>query len=165
MIYFKSEKLENLEEGLIEKSVRRFSSKRNLNLDLKSTSQMVEEDSRYFLGIENTKHLKITRLRTPFEKYFPKLIIRFSKSDYKTYSVRFSLFTFILSILIIGGLINDFIKLISTQLLSARFLMNIFFLLILVILTKIELKFTKKKIMKAIYKTKGFIPNKNKPFF
>jgi hypothetical protein len=159
MIYFTSEKLTETDNGIIEKSIRGFSSKRNIDLDLKSTSVLIEDESRYFLGIENKKHLKITRIRGPFEKYFPKLIIRFSKSDFKKYDVRLSLITFSLTVLLVLILVSDLIKIISDQISITRFVIVLVMLLILSFLTKIEMKFVKRRINKAIKNTKETVAN------
>ena len=82
----------------VENAIRHFSSKRHASLDIKSSSSSIGEN-KYFLGLEGENDLKITRIRTPFESLFPKIIVSFPKDrQFLSFKIRYS----ILSIIIFG---------------------------------------------------------------
>jgi hypothetical protein len=100
MIYFLKNPIKNSNSDIVENAIRRFSLKRYTSLDLQRSSFNTAED-RYFLGLEGSCDLKITRIRTPFESFFPKVIVSFPKrKGFEMYKIRFSLLsTFIFAIL------------------------------------------------------------------
>ena len=80
MIYFKNIHIANPDPNIVEKAIRSYSLKRNVTFDFISLDDHAGKD-KYFLGLENDKAILITRVRTPFERFMPKLIIRFQKSN------------------------------------------------------------------------------------
>ena len=90
MFYFKSIALHNAEKKDIETSLRKFSSKRITSLDFKSSASYTSSE-KYFLGFETDTDFQITRIRTPFERFFPKLILNFPKDkQFTCYLIRYS---------------------------------------------------------------------------
>lgn len=76
MFYFKTITLHNPGKKDIEMAIRKFSSRRNTFLDFKSSASYISSE-KYFSGFETDTDLQITRIRTPFERFFPKLILNF----------------------------------------------------------------------------------------
>lgn len=96
MFYFKTITLYNPENKDIETAIRKFSSRRNTSLDFKSSASYIPSE-KYFLGFETDTDLEITRIRTPFERFFPKLILNFPKDkQFTCYQVRYSFLSAIL---------------------------------------------------------------------
>lgn len=91
MFYFAQFEIDSLSKDNVENAIRNFSSKRYTSLDLQSSSSSIKEN-KYFLGHEGKADLKITRIRTTFEKLFPKVIQSFPKGKrFEVYKVRYSL--------------------------------------------------------------------------
>ncbi len=91
MLYFKSIVLETHDGQAVENAIRQFSAKRHTSLDLQSSASYIS-DHKVFLGLENDTNIRITRVRSPFERFLPKLIVRFDKADgFNCYRIRLSL--------------------------------------------------------------------------
>ena len=113
MFYFKTVNLSNPDNKDVETAIRNFSSRRNTTLDFKSSASYISSE-KYFLGFETDADLQITRIRTPFERFFPKLILNFQKDkQFTCYRIRYSFLSAIifvaLSIVFIFNLIYSVI--------------------------------------------------------
>ncbi len=152
MLYFTHIDIDHSNSDVIENAVRAYSSKRHTGLDFKDSSSYIAED-KYFLGFESKDDLQITRIRTPFERFFPKLIVNFSKDkSFETYGIRYSLLPAILFIfLAISVLINLYYSIFENEELTDVFRMA-GLLFVFILLTFIETNMTKQKINKAIEK-------------
>lgn len=146
MFYFKSIALHNAEKKDIETSLRKFSSKRVTSLDFKSSASYTSSE-KYFLGFETDTDFQITRIRTPFERFFPKLILNFPKDkQFTCYQIRYSFLSAIIFIVLSIAFILNLIYSIIDQRLDTDFLSIIFFLCIFLILTGIEYLITRLRI-------------------
>jgi hypothetical protein len=155
MLYFKTIKIENTDPEIIEKGIRAFSLKRLTSLDLIISSASYASEDKYFLGVEKSNALFITRVRTPIERIFPKLIVRFKKEDgFTSYQIRYSLPAIALSCFVIFGWIaNLFLLLTADGFTFDGFLVISLVIVLFVLLTFLELTFTRNRINKAIEKT------------
>lgn len=152
MIYFKSISIAKADNLIIEKAIRNYSLKRHGALDFKQSSSYVTEDNKYFLGQETEKYINITRLRTPFENFLPKLILRFDKNRFNFYQIRFSFLSNIVCIVLLFALVLNLIKLITSGEFRSNVAFILFFSIVFVLMTMIEIFFTTKKLKKAINK-------------
>jgi len=85
MLYFKKIYLPNdLEKQDLEKGLRSRSLKRSQMLDFVFETTNTGTD-KYFLGNEGKKDLKLTRIKTSFESFLPKIIISFPKETAEQY--------------------------------------------------------------------------------
>jgi hypothetical protein len=150
MIYFTQTTIGNFSPTNTENAIRRFSAKRHISLDLKSSSSYINED-KYFLGLEGNADLKITRIRTPFERFFPKVIISFPKDrQFKIYKIRYSILsTFVFIVLLIAVLQSVYSIIVDKEFENDVLPLTIFFM-IFIGLTVAEIKLTKLKIQRAI---------------
>jgi hypothetical protein len=155
MLYFKTIKIEHTDPEIVEKAIRAFSLKRLTSLDIVVSSASYAGEEKYFFGLENKNGLFLTRVRTPFERIFPKLIVRFKKEEaFTSYQIRYSLPAIALSCFVIFGWIADLFFLLTAD----GFTFDGFFVISLVIVlfllfTFLELTFTRNRIKKAIEKT------------
>ena len=89
MLFYKTLRIQNFENKNIEKGIRQFTKKRRFALDtLPVASYGFIGDKEYFIGVENDTAVEITRIKTPFEFFFPKVIAQFSKKDFSVYRLR-----------------------------------------------------------------------------
>src|ERR1700754_4862268 len=99
MIFFKTNRITGYSPEEIERGIRRFTFKRHIRLDFHSSVTYMKED-KYFFGIETFRDIQLTRIKTPLERFLPKLIFSFSKEEsFMTYRIRYdyvSLITFFL---------------------------------------------------------------------
>lgn len=151
MLYFSTTTIDNMAPVDIENGIRKYAAKRHTSLDLKQASTYIKED-KYFLGLEGTKDLKLTRIRTPFERFFPKIIVSFPKNKkFEIYKIRYTFLSnvvfLILSILVVHGF---FSLALDNNYFSSDFLLVLVFFLIFLTLTLLEIRLTKSKIRKAI---------------
>lgn len=155
MLYFKTVKIENTDPEVIEKAIRTYSLKRLTSLDIIISSASYASEEKYFFGLEKSKSLFITRVRTPFERIFPKLIVRFKKEDeFTSYQIRYSLPALAFSLFNIFGLIADLLYMTTTD----EFTFDGLFLLTAIIalfllFTWFEFILVRNRINKAIEKT------------
>ena len=145
-MYFKSEYISNISSENIEKAIRNHSLKRYTSLDFKFTSTFIEEDEKYFFGVEKPKTIKITRIRSPFSKYVPKIILKFEKSNFKEYKIRFSAFTLIVFIYSFIALILNLISSIISNNISENLLVVLIGNVIFYSFVFVEYKTTIKKL-------------------
>ncbi|MFL5743542.1 MAG: hypothetical protein ACJ751_02670 [Niastella sp.] len=155
MLYFKTIKIENTDPEIVEKAVRAFSLKRLTSLDLITSSVSYASEDKYFLGVEKSNDLFITRVRTPIERIFPKLIVRFKKeNEFTSYQIRYSLPAIAFWLLNVVGLFADLFYLLTTDDFTFEGLFLITLIIVFFLLfTLLELTFTRNRINKAIEKT------------
>ncbi len=151
MIYFLKNSIKNSNSDIVENAIRRFSVKRYTSLDLQKSYFNISED-KYFLGLEGSDDLKITRIRTPFESFFPKVIVSFSKNKgFEMYKIRFSLLsTFVFAILFLGVIQSVFLQ-IEEKKFSYDFLFLTMIFIIFLGFSFAEIELTRFKIKKAIF--------------
>ena len=150
MLYFKQITCDNLSTDTIENAIRHYSSKRHTSLDFKDSSSYITDDN-YFLGLEGENDLKITRIRTLFESFLPKLIISFPKErHFEIYRIRYSLpSTIVFCVLLFGVLLSIFQLLVDKEI-ENDYLLLIGIFILFIVLTLLEIKLTKQKINRAI---------------
>ena len=91
MLYFNKVILAEIDGTKVEAAILKFAAKRHASLDLQSSATKIGTE-KLFLGLENEKSIQVTRLRSTFERFLPKLIIRFDKAKgFSEYRIRFSL--------------------------------------------------------------------------
>lgn len=149
MIYFSKNTIENFSSESTENAIRKFSAKRNTSLDLKSSSSYTNED-KYFLGLESNNDLKITRIRTNFEAFFPKIIVSFPKvHQFEMYKIRFSILSTIVFIVLLFAILQSIYTLIVDKEIENDVIPLIICFTVFIVLTTLEIKLTKSKIKKA----------------
>lgn len=149
MIYFSKNTIENFSSESTENAIRKFSAKRNTSLDLKSSSSYTNED-KYFLGLESNNDLKITRIRTNFEAFFPKIIVSFPKvHQFEMYKIRFSFLSSVVFIGLLYALLQSIYILIVDKEFENDVIPLIISFTVFIVLTIVEIKLTKLKIKKA----------------
>jgi hypothetical protein len=149
MIYFQKIELQDISQGLVEKKIRESSFKRHSSLDLLSSSTYVNEE-KHFLGIESDKFINIIRIRTPFERLLPRIIVRFDKDDFSFYKIRLSLLSFLISIFLSTAIVLNIMYSIINGHLESDILSVFAISLIYLLLIMIEIKLTKREINKTI---------------
>lgn len=157
MIYIKTINITKVDNLLIEKAVRSFSLKRHSSLDLKQSSSYITEDNKYFLGLETDSYIKITRLRTPFENFLPKLILRFDKKDFSVYQIRFSFPSNLIYATLIIAVVLNLAKMITSGQLGSNIGSILIISTIFILLTLFEIKIATQKVKKAIDRTMNSI--------
>jgi len=150
MIYFKSMQVYGNERQLLENALRKAAIKRVRSLDFQSAVYDMGMD-KLFLGLDDTRDVKFTRLRTSLEKFFPKIIISFSRDKTSSeYRFRLSLlstcvFTILLMVLllsiVLAAIDHENYEAIVEMLLP----MGLF-----ILLTFFELKIVNSRIRKAV---------------
>jgi hypothetical protein len=150
MIYFTKTTIDNFSPDNTENAIRRFSAKRYTSLDLKSSSSYIKED-KYFLGLEGNNDLKITRIRTPFERFFPKIILSFPKDRrFEIYKIRYSILsTFVFLILLMAVLQSIYSLIVDKDFENDLVPLTIGFI-IFIVFTFLEIRLTKLKIQNSI---------------
>lgn len=150
MIYFLKKEIRGFSSDGIEAAIRRSALKRNSFIDFQSAVSDIRQE-KIFIGTENENELCITRLRTSFERIFPKYIIRFNKSEgFGRYQVRLSVvsfsFLFFLTISILSGIYESIVyREIINDLAMPVFLLSAF-----MALTFFEFYLTRKAIDRAL---------------
>ena len=161
MLYFTQTNLDNYATDDVENAIRHFSSKRHASLDIKSSSSSIGEH-KYFLGLESNSDLKITRIRTPFEGYFPKVIVRFPKDgQFKIFKIRYSILSIIIFCILLFALLQSMYSIIIYKEFENDFVGLAIIFGIFLILTFFEIKLTKRKIERAIKNYTREIEGKN----
>ncbi|WP_412467303.1 hypothetical protein [Pedobacter sp. KLB.chiD] len=149
MLYFKKTYLLNRSEKEdLERGLRNRSLKRSQMLDFVFETINIGTD-KYFLGNEDKKTLKFTRIKTSFESFLPKIIISFPKEiNVEYYKFRLSVpSTVILAVLSLLFL-TCFLDLIINQKNVETFFTTMVLLAIYFILILLETKITKNRILK-----------------
>ena len=147
MIYFIKTYFQNDEEKQrAESSLRKSALRRHTSLDLQS-SVWIGTD-KLFLGLEGSKEIKFTRIRTSFEKILPKLIINLPK-DRVYYQIRFSLLSTVVFLLMSFALVLTISSLIAGRIKVEKLLTFGIFCSFYLLLLLIELRLTKARIKKC----------------
>ena len=150
MLYFKTIIIDNADGRQVETAVRQCAAKRHLPLDIHSSIADWGSD-KLFLGVETETSIKITRTRSSFERFLPKLIIRFDKENtFLQYKIRYSLrstIVFVLILLLAGSNIIDMLR---SDLFLPGVLFDVLLLGIFLLFTWLEFRITKSKLNKAI---------------
>jgi len=153
MFYFKQIIIDNSNPEIVEKAIRAYSLKRHTSLDFKVTATYTSEE-KYFLGLESADDLKITRLRTPFERFFPEVIIRFEKKKgFSSFQIRYSVISTIVFCALVIGLISNLLYLTNDYFAIENLLPLVILLSLFSGLTFLEINITRNRINKAIQKT------------
>ena len=150
MFYFKKiYLLDNVAKQNLEQGLRSRSLKRTQHLDFVFETSNTGTD-KYFLGNEGKKNLKFTRIKTSFESFLPKIIVKLPKqADLHFYKLRLSfLSTAILSVLAFLLLVS-FLDVVINQQNTETFLITLVLLIVYALLILLELKITKNKILKS----------------
>ena len=150
MLYFTKIPIDNSPLIDAENAIRKYSLKRHVLLDFQSSSSNITED-KYFLGNENKNHLLITRIRTSFEWFFPKLITNISKQpQFESFKVRYCLLSSVILLYFIFAISQSIYYSIVENELDEDIFYWLTFLGAFLVMTFIELKLTKRKINQAI---------------
>lgn len=114
MFYFKSVPFpEGVTQQMVETSLRKVAIKSTAILDFKSTTVDVGTD-KLFLGHETKLDLTFTRLRTSFEIFLPKFIIRVAKEpNVQCYDIRVAALPFVVSLIFALGLLASLLGIAS----------------------------------------------------
>jgi hypothetical protein len=133
-----------------ENAIRKYSLKRHVILDFKSSASKITED-KYFLGNENKNDLKITRIRTSFEWLFPKLIISVPKqTPFESFKVRYCLLSSFIFVYLLFENFQSLLNSIRDNEIDQNLFFWLIFLGLFITMTYVELRLTKRKINKAI---------------
>ena len=89
--HIKIGRIRGLDGNEIEKRIRQVSLKR-FDLDFKLSVFYTSEEDKCFLGLENEHSIEVTRIRTPFEGFLPKIVVHFEKTELTICKIRFGLF-------------------------------------------------------------------------
>lgn len=84
---FKEEIIEGPWSGkIIETAIRRHSARKHHSLQIIS-SVYPNMSEKYFVGYEKAHEIDFCRIRTSYEVFLPKMIIRFNKADFTRYTL------------------------------------------------------------------------------
>lgn len=132
----------------IESSLRAFSIRKHIPLDLKSTKKQYGLDNKYFMGYEKKNVVEFSRFRYSVETLFPKLIIEIDKHN--VLKIRLSYTSAALAISLLSILLSNVLFSITSERiessLSSIFIANLIF----AVLTHLEFKNNIRKINQAI---------------
>lgn len=151
MLYFKQIPIDDaLLTADIESAIRRVSAKREASLDIVTSSSYIRED-KYFLGIEGANDLQITRIRTNFERFFPKIIVSFPKDkEFKSFRIRYSLLSTIVFWILLLMVLGNIRLLVVAKEHRSDFISVLIIFTLFLCWTLLEIRLTKMKIWKAI---------------
>jgi hypothetical protein len=151
MLYFKKTYLlDDSEKQDLEKGLRSKSLKRSQILDFVFETTNIGTD-KYFLGNECKKDLKLTRIKTSFESFLPKIIISFPKETaVQYYKFRLSVLSTIILMVLTLLLFSCFLDLVINQKNAEAFLISMTLFLIYFLFILLELKITKNRILKSV---------------
>jgi hypothetical protein len=153
MFYFKQIEIDNSNAQIVEKAIRAYSKKRHTSLDFIANVEATSDD-KYFLGLENNNDIILTRLRTRFEWYFPKIIIRFQKNKgFSSFQIRYSILSSIVFCAFVVGLVSNLLYLSTDYFAFENVLLMVMVLSLFTGLTFLEIAIARKRISKAIQKT------------
>ena len=154
MIYFKTHTITKYTPAEIESGVRRYSLKRHIRLDFHSSVSYIQGD-KYFYGIETTKDVQITRIKTPFERFLPKLIFSFSKKEeFMIYRVRYDYSSMIVFFLLFFSALFNLVDAFTTESLGTATIVIPGLFVIFLALSFLESEITQIRILKAISNSK-----------
>ena len=153
MLYFNKVTLAEIDGTKVEAAIRKFAAKRHASLDLQSSATKIGTE-KLFLGLENEKSIQVTRLRSTFERFLPKLIIKFDKAKgFSEYRIRFSLLSNIVIAFMLIAVLLNVIYLIKNQEVDSEMASVVVYFFLFLLLTLVELRLTKAKLKSAIIKT------------
>lgn len=153
MLYFNKVILAEIDGTKVEAAIRKFAAKRHASLDLQSSSTKIGTE-KLFLGLETDKSIQVTRLRSSFERFLPKLIIRFDKAKgFSEYRIRFSLLSNIVIAIIIIAIVLNIIYLFTNRQVDSDIASVFVYFFLFLLLTLVELRLTKARLKSAIIKT------------
>ena len=152
MLYFNKVTLAEIDGAKVEAAIRKFAAKRHASLDLQSSATKIGTE-KLFLGLENEKSIQVTRLRSTFERFLPKLIIKFDKAKgFSEYRIRFSLLSNIVIAFMLIAVLFNVIYLINNQEVDSEMASVFVYFFLFLLLTLVELRLTKAKLKSAIIK-------------
>ena len=153
MLYFKTIPITEADGTKVEAAIRQFAVKRHTPLDLQSSVTEVGTD-KLFLGLEKENNIQVIRLRTTFERFLPRVIIRFDKArGFTEYRIRYSLLSNFLFALLALAVVFNIIHLLNSRQLESESTTPFVLLFLFLFLTFIELRLTQAYIKSAINKT------------
>jgi len=157
MLYFKKTYLLNSsEKEVLEQGLRNRSLKRSQMLDFVFETINIGTD-KYFLGNEDKKTLKFTRIKTSFESFLPKIIISFPKEiTVKYYKFRLSVLSTVILAVLSLLFLTCFLDLIINQKNVETFFTAMVLLVIYFILILLEMNMTKNRILKITSNQREF---------
>ena len=140
----------NFDKLIVENSIRKYTVRQTISLDLCKDVLFENQNNRFFYGTENKNRLKICRIKNPLNFIFPKLIFSFEKDNFQCFSVRLG----ILSMLLYLPIVFICISAIVINLIDGNFNFDIILFLsmlaLIFFLTIFEYKLTYNKINKAV---------------
>jgi len=155
MFYFKNVLIDNASGQIAENAIRQFSLKRNTPLDFQSAESDIDT-GKYFIGLESKNDIKISRIRTSFERLLPKLIVSFPKDKgFTCYKIRYSLWSSLLAFFFIAAILANAFFSIRDQRLADNFQQVLLWLAVFFLLTYFELRLTNRRIQKALKATRS----------
>jgi len=151
MLYFKTVSFpDHTYQPEVEKALRNAALKKTLSLDFKSTTMNTGTDKLFF-GLEEKNAIKFTRIRTSFEGFLPKLIIKLPKdTSVRDYQIRLGATSFGLFILLCFGLLSVTVGTINGSADAVDALIFIAASALFVSLLLLELKLTTSRVNKAL---------------
>lgn len=136
----------NFDGNKIEETVRLYSKKKSMVLDLVNTTSWLTEKDKLFYGRESKNKVEITRMKTPFTGLLPNLIIVFKKGDFQNPKIRLTIFGYLLfSILTLLFLFVATNKILNSEF-EGDLVFSIFLLIAFLIVLLIEFILTKRAI-------------------
>ncbi len=152
MLYFSKVTLAEIDGTKVEAAIRKFAAKRHASLDLQSSATKIGTE-KLFLGLENEKSIQVTRLRSTFERFLPKLIISFDKAKgFSEYRIRFSLLSNIVIAFILVAIVFNVVYLVDNQQADSDMASVFVYFFLFFFFTLVELRLTKAKLKSAIIK-------------
>ena len=149
MFYLFKRNLNEVTGEDVEKTIRANSARRKSSLDVHSSSTFIRQE-KYFLAFENQDGISITRIRTPFEKILPKLILYFPKDNFTTYKIRLGLASFLLGALLVFSLLIQILSATKYLSISSEIIDVLIFIIFFFGLALLELKLTLNALRRAI---------------
>lgn len=147
---FKSVTIDNVSAQVVETAIRKFTARRHTPLDLQSSSTYVSTEN-FFLGLEKKKSIEITRIRSPFERLLPKIVIKFDKEiGFTRYKIRYTFLSFLLLIVLSLGMILNVIYFVTNSEREVDFPTLAISSSLFLLLSFFEINLTKAKLQRAI---------------
>lgn len=136
----------------IENAMRNRSLKRTTSLDMKSSTSYAGTDGKYFLGYEKEKSIDFLRIRSPFEFFLPKILIKFDKENFNKYTLRFDTISTIICMLILLSIVLTLFYSISKNRIESDLDGVLFYVALFVVLTLVEVMINRFYIKKSFTK-------------
>lgn len=152
MFYFQEYEIKDFSPDKVEFSIRKFSAKKYSSLDLLTSSTYIKGDKK-FLGIESESYLDFTRIRTPLEQIFPKVIVRFDKSSFNVYKLRLSLLSFLIVLFLLSALLVNIINSLNQNRIESDIIPVLTLALLYFALLKLEIGITRRNLRRILMKS------------